>query len=69
MSADKIEISRTVYGIGDWLNEVGGFGQAVHFIFILIVPFLKFWTLEKYLIETLYKKQPQINLLKNKMVE
>lgn len=57
MSPDKIEIQRTVYGVSDWLNEVGGFGQAVQFIFILIVPFLKFWTLEKYRQTMLYKKQ------------
>jgi hypothetical protein len=50
MSPNKIEISRTVYGIGDWLNEVGGFGQAVQFIFVLIVPLLKVWSLEKFLI-------------------
>ena len=38
-------------------------------MFVLIVPFLKFWTLEKYLIQTLFNKQTEIDLLKNDRVE
>jgi hypothetical protein len=38
MSPDKLIIERTVYSVGDWLNELGGFMQAIEWVFLLVLP-------------------------------
>ena len=50
MSPNKLEIHRKVHSIGDLLNEIGGFSGAIEYIFIVLVPLVNYWSLDKYLI-------------------
>ena len=54
MGFDKIVVERTVYNADDWLGVVGGFMGSVEFIFIVLVPMLNIWNLEKYLVTTYF---------------
>jgi hypothetical protein len=56
MGFDKIVVERTVYNADDWLGVVGGFMGSVEFIFIVLVPMLTIWNLEKYLVTTLFHR-------------
>ena len=56
MGFDKNLIERTVYSASDWLGVVGGFMQSVQFIFIVFVPMVTVWSLEKYMVTTLFHR-------------
>ena len=56
MGFDKNLIERTVYSSSDWLGVVGGFMQSVQFIFIVFVPMVTVWSLEKYMVTTLFHR-------------
>lgn len=57
MSPNKEIIMRNVYSFEDFINEIGGFFEALRLFFTLILPFFQVWSLEKYLISKLYKQQ------------
>ena len=52
---DRIIISRQVYDITEWLQEVGGFAGSIHLILTLLVPLFKVWGIEKHFVSKLYK--------------
>lgn len=60
-AADHHVQSRTVYSISDWLGEVGGFASTMHLLFGLMFSFLQVWSVEKFLIQQLYKKRALFN--------
>ena len=59
MSMDKQVVSRRVYSVGDWLNEVGGYSSCLVLAVQLMLPLLRTFTLNKFLIQELYKMQPE----------
>ena len=56
MGFDVNEIQRSVYGFADWLGVVGGFLGSIEFIFQVVVPLVAVWSLEKYLIVSLFHR-------------
>jgi hypothetical protein len=60
MSLHKKIVQRSVYGCSSWLNEIGGYGQTLSVICLLLLPLIQGWSLEKYLVSKLYKMQPEI---------
>ena len=56
VSEDKKFISRRVYGFVDLINDVGGLMQALEVLFLFLVPLIKVWGIEKYLLRKLYWK-------------
>ena len=56
MGFDINKISRSVYGFADWLGVVGGFLGSIEFIFQVVVPLVAVWSLEKYLIVSLFHR-------------
>ena len=55
ISPDTKVTNRTIYTASTWLQEVGGFSSALTAIFLVIFPFLQFWSLEKSLVNALYQ--------------
>ena len=53
---DKRIIEREVFKASDWLESVGGLMGSVEFIFLFFVPFFNGWSLEKYLVSTLFHR-------------
>ena len=53
---DKRIIEREVFKASDWLEAVGGFMGSVEFIFLILVPLINCWSLEKYLVSTLFHR-------------
>ena len=56
MGFDVNEIERSVYGLGNWLEVVGGFLGSIEFIFAVLVPLVAVWSLEKYMIVSLFQR-------------
>jgi hypothetical protein len=56
MGFDVNEIERSVYGLGNWLEVVGGFLGSIEFMFQVVVPLVAVWSLEKYLIVSLFHR-------------
>ena len=54
MSLDKVEHERTVYGILDWLGDVGGLLEALIYISTALLFFIQFFPLEQTLIKKLF---------------
>lgn len=54
---DIIETTRNVYGISEWLGEIGGFSSSVLAIISLIIPLVQTSSLQKYLVSKLFKQQ------------
>jgi len=50
MSLDKQVITRRVYSMGDWMNEIGGYSQFLVLAAAFLMPIFKLGTLDKYLI-------------------
>ena len=59
MSLDKVVTTRRVYSIGDWMNEIGGYSQALVLAAAILMPIFQIRTLDKYLVLKLYKKQDE----------
>ena len=62
--ADHSVQLRTVYSISDWLGEVGGFASIMHLIFGILFSYLRTWSVEKFLINQLFRKQTVLNKIK-----
>ena len=50
-------IERKVYTLLDWANEVGGFYGFIELIIQIVLPFCQVWSLEKYLVQNLFRRQ------------
>jgi len=57
LGQSKQLIERRVYGLFDWMNEVGGFFGFMQLLFQIVMPFFQIWSLEKFLIQKLYRGQ------------
>lgn len=55
LGQSKQLIERRVYGLFDWMNEVGGFFGFMQLLFQIVLPFCQIWSLEKFLIQKLYR--------------
>jgi len=56
LGQSKQLIERRVYGLFDWMNEVGGFFGFMQLLFQIVIPFCQIWSLEKFLIQKLYRE-------------
>ena len=53
----KLMTVRTVYTLSAWLGEIGGFSSSVMAIIQFLLPLLKMFSLQKYLVSKLFKQQ------------
>ena len=56
MYYDKIVLSRTVYSLVDWFNNLGSMAFFVQLVCSGLLPFIIGWSIEKNLIKKLYRK-------------
>ena len=56
MGYDLSIIEREVYSASNWLESVGGFMGSVELIFLILVPFVNVWSLEKHLVQILFHR-------------
>lgn len=61
MSPDYFVVERSVYKLGDWLNEIGGFYTALYIIFFLLMYVFRSHNLNQYLVEKLYLQQDPLS--------
>ena len=55
MNLDKRSMDRTIYGVLDWLGDIGGLHDALNFLAFLAIWVLQFNPLNIYLVSQLYR--------------
>lgn len=57
LSPDFVSTIRIPYSFIDWFLEVGAFSVAMYFVFRLLTGFFRSMSLDRYLVQRLYKRQ------------
>lgn len=58
MNKNQFYLERTIYGVLDWLGDIGGFNEAIAMIIGATLFFIQFQPLGMYLVGKLYKFGP-----------
>lgn len=55
MNLNQIRVERVIYGIFDWLGDIGGFKEALSLVSILVLSLTTFEPMKSYMIKAIYE--------------